>query len=63
MALSTRPHSYDVKIWMKNKFDLTKRKYISMREGELQALYKRFTFEKPGISYEKFITVLENSYK
>jgi hypothetical protein len=60
---STKGHEYDVRMVMKEKFQLTRKKYLRSRPEDLHALYKRFEFEYPGIGEERFLTVLQQSYK
>jgi hypothetical protein len=60
---STKGTEWEVRVYMREKFQLTPRRYAQMTEKDLQALYKRFTFEYPGIPEIRFREVLEISYK
>jgi hypothetical protein len=61
---STKGYSHDVRIYMQDKFSITKRKFINMNAEQLRDLYQRFSFTyKDNIPYEKWITVLSEAYK
>lgn len=60
---STKGQAYDVRAYMKDRFQLTKRRYLQMTEADLHALYKRFAFIRKDVTEEKLLMVLKNSYE